>query len=384
MKISIAVHGRFHAFDLAAALLRSGQDVRLLASARATAVSRKFPLERTSILRRHFVLAHAAHIMAGGEPPAFVEARLKQMFGRWAARHHILRQPDVIHCWSGVAEESLRACAGHSFCTVARGSAHIRVQHALLAEEQQRTGRDLGKPSGWIIEREEREYELAHAIVVPSTFARQSFLDAGVPADKVRVVMLATRATGFEAAPDVIAERMRRLRAGGRLRVVYVGMLSFRKGMHDLRAVMKALGGRMDFRMVGPVTPECREFARDAARMARVEAAVPETELSAVYAWGDVFVLPTIEDGFAVVLAQAQAAGLPIITTTNSGGPDIIEAGGQGFIVPIRNAEAMIERLVWCDENREELARMVEALHGHPPRRSWDDAAADFMHAVTP
>jgi glycosyltransferase involved in cell wall biosynthesis len=114
-----------------------------------------------------------------------------------------------------------------------------------------------------------------------------------------------------------------------------------------------------------------------------VQTAVPEVNLPEVYAWGDVFLLPTIEDGFAVVLAQAQAAGLPLIATTNCGAPDIIEGGGQGFIVPVRTPAAIIERLEWCNTNREELARMVERLYEEPPRRSWDDVASDFIRVVS-
>jgi glycosyltransferase involved in cell wall biosynthesis len=383
VRISIAVHGRFHAFDLAAALLRYGADVRLLASARRKTVARKFPLDRTRTFDRHLLLSHAARKIAGGEPPAMIEKRLKQMFGRWAAKQHIAQRPDIVHCWSGIAEETLRACRDRSFCSMARGSAHIRVQHALLSDEQRRTGRTLEMPSSWIIEREEREYELAHAIVVPSSFARDTFLERGVSAGKLRLVPLATRATGFIAPVADITARVRRLRSGGRLRVLYIGMLSYRKGMHDMLDVVRTLSPSMDFRFVGPLLAECSSFAAEATAAARVDGAVPESDLPDVYAWGDVFVLPTIEDGFAVVLAQAQAAGLPIITTTNSGGPDIIHDGGKGFIVPIRDAQSIIDRLIWCNDHRDEVAQMVEALHERPPARSWDDVAQDFVRAMT-
>ncbi len=383
MKISLAVHGRFYALDMAAALLRNGQDVRVLTNARARSVARQFPLERTSMFRLHFVLAHAARTLARGEPPELIEAHLKQMFGRWAARKHIACLPDVIHCWSGVAEESLRACAEHSLCTLARSSAHISTQHRLLEEEEVRTGKTLEKPSGWIIEREEREYELAHVVIVPSRFARETFLQRGVSPDTVKVVSLPQHATGFVATPTAIAARAKRLRAGAPLRVLYVGMLSYRKGMHDMLEVLRELHGAMEFRMVGPLLPECAEFAADASKFGRVEPAVRETNLPDVYSWGDVFLLPTIEDGFAVVLGQAQAAGLPFITTTNSGGPDILAQGGHGFVVPVRSPQAIVERLLWCDDNREQVAQMVEQLHAEPPRRSWDDVAIDFMQAVT-
>ena len=384
MRISIAVHGRFHAFDLAAALLRRGADVQLLTNYPRQAAAHWLPAERVHSYRRHGVLARAARWGARGEPPELVEAALKQMFGRWAARRNRTGASDVVHCWSGIAEESIRACRSQSVCTVARGSAHIRTQYELLAQEQVRTGRSLEKPSDWIMAREEREYELAHRVIVPSDFARRTFLERGAAPARVAVINLAWRARGFEADAPVIQQRVQRLHSGAPLRVLYTGMLSLRKGMHDLRAVLNALGHQMEFRLVGPVLDECRDFAKEAARVARVQDAVPQAELPAVYAWGDVLVLPTIEDGFAVVLAQAQAAGLPIIATTNCGAPDIIAGGGQGFIVPIRNPDALIAQLEWCNEHRSALAQMVERLHTHPPRRTWDDVADDFLRVVGP
>jgi glycosyltransferase involved in cell wall biosynthesis len=305
------------------------------------------------------------------------------MFGRWAAEKNARSRPDIVHCWSGIAEETLRACAGTAICTVARGSAHISTQYSLLAEEEARVGRRLEKPSAWICAREEREYRLAHRIIVPSTFARRTFLEQGIPAERVAVVGLALRAPAFGADARVIEQRLQRLRSGEPLRVLYTGMVSYRKGMHDLQSVIQQLGASMQFRLVGPVLPECAAFVRAVSARAQIDGPVPEPSLAAAYAWGDVFVLPSIEDGFAVVLAQAQAAGLPILTTTNCGGPDIIAGGGQGWIVPIRDPDSMVERLAWCDAQREELAGMIEQLQRQPPTRGWSDAADDFVRVVT-
>ena len=380
-RISIAVHGRFHAFDLAAALLRAGADVQLLTNYPRSKVGRWFPPERTQTLLLHGVLNRLAHRVFDGEPPVMIEAALKRYFGRWAAHEHATYFADVVHCWSGIAEETLRRKAGR-VCTVARGSAHIRAQHDLLMDEERRVGKRLEKPSRWIIEREEREYAMADRIIVPSEFACRTFVEHGISAEKVRIVNLSMRATGFAADAEVIRRRIERVKSGAPLRVVYVGMMSYRKGMHDLSSVLATLGREMEFRLVGPLLPECADFAREAARTATVEAALPEQDLRNVYAWGDVFVLPTIEDGFAVVLAQAQAAGLPILTTTNCGGPDIIANGGQGWVVPIRDSERIIEQLRWCNDNRDAVAGMVEQLNIRPPARDWDDAARDFLQAV--
>ena len=77
--------------------------------------------------------------------------------------------------------------------------------------------------------------------------------------------------------------------------------------------------------------------------------AMPEAQLCEAYEWGDVFIFPTIEDGFATVLAQAYAAGLPILATTNCGAPDFIRQGETGWILPIRAPAEFIEQLEWCD-----------------------------------
>lgn len=381
MKIGIAVHGRFHAFDLAAALLRQGHDVELFTNLPRAKVAQWFPAERTHSALWHGVVSRAANRLAGGEPPAFMEAMLKRAFGRWSAHSTARHRLDVAHSWSGVAEEIMRTRSG-GICSMTRGSAHIVAQDGLLAEEEARTGHKLERPSRWIIEREQREYELADRIIVPSEFARRTFGEQGIT-EKVRVVPLATRTAAFEADAAAIEARVRRIAAGDRLRVLYVGMLSYRKGMHDLGELLKRLHDKMDFRLVGPVLPECSDFVRTAGALATIEPAVPQSALPAMYAWGDVFVLPTIEDGFAVVLAQAQAAGLPIMTTSHSGGPEIIAAGGQGWVTAARDAEATIEQLEWCNEHRTELADMVEALHRQPPRRDWNDVASDFVRAVS-
>ena len=380
-RISIAVHGRFHAFDLAAALLRSGAEVQLLTNYPRHKVSEWFPAERTRSWVTHGVLQRAAQKVFDGEPPASIEAMLKKSFGAWVANELGKYNADVVHCWSGVAEETLRGRVGNT-CTLARGSAHIATQNELLLEEERRTGNRLERPSQWIMEREEREYALADRIIVPSAFAQRTFVQRGVPRDTVRVVNLSLRATGFDPSEGVIQQRLQRLRSGAPLRVLYTGMISYRKGMHDLHRVLESLGKRMEFRLVGPILPECRDFVRAASQLATIQAPVPQRELPDVYAWGDVFLLPTIEDGFAVVLAQAQAAGLPMLCTTNCGGPDIIENGGKGWVVPVRAPDEIVERLRWCDDNREAVATMVEQLHAEPAHRDWDTVARDFLQAV--
>src|SRR5206468_2646181 len=144
-------------------------------------------------------------------------------------------------------------------------------------------------------------------------------------------------------------------------------------------AILRSLGrGRFQFRLIGPVAPEVTKLLAELHPLAEFIPKQPQRELPNWYAWGDLFVFPTIEDGFAVVLAQANASALPILTTTNCSGPDLIREEQTGWVLPIRSPEAFIDRLRWCDIHREELATMVRNIYNNFQPRDWADVAKDF------
>src|SRR5437764_14913100 len=126
------------------------------------------------------------------------------MFSRWALCQ-LWREPwDVIHAWTGVAEEiygdpSIRT----SLRLVMRGSAHIRTQAEILAQEQKRAPCRIDQPSQWMIAREQREYELADQIVVLSSFAYRSFRAEGVPDSKLWLVPLGAETSAFRPSAEV-------------------------------------------------------------------------------------------------------------------------------------------------------------------------------------
>jgi glycosyltransferase involved in cell wall biosynthesis len=105
---------------------------------------------------------------------------------------------------------------------------------------------------------------------------------------------------------------------------------------------------------------------------------VPQAELPRLYDRSDLFLFPTIQDGFAVVLAQAKAAGLPILTTSNSAGGDLITSGVDGWILPIRDPQGFVDRLRWCHEHRGDLAEMTLRVYDRFQPRDWAAVAADF------
>jgi glycosyltransferase involved in cell wall biosynthesis len=378
MKVAIVVHGRFHAFDLARALVERGIDTTVFTNY-PKSVAARFGVPRQHV-RSHVLHGALARLLYSDDLP-FREIRERAahiLFGRWARRALAGGHYDVKHVWSGVAEEAFKSPTAGTRLLM-RGSAHIRTQSELLVTEERRVGGPLPGPTRWMIAREEREYQLADRIIVFSRFARDSFVQQGVPSARIRLLPLGSDLATFRPTEAVAEARRQRILAERPLRILYVGGLTLRKGMWDLVQVARALP-REDFqlRLVGFVSRELRHLRWTLMNSAEVVGKVPQRELREHYDWADIFVFPTLEDGYAVVLAQAVAGGLPIITTTNCSGPDFIEEGHNGWIVPIRSSEAFIERLRWCHANRLELAEMASRVYTAFKPRDWQQVAADF------
>jgi glycosyltransferase involved in cell wall biosynthesis len=85
----------------------------------------------------------------------------------------------------------------------------------------------------------------------------------------------------------------------------------------------------------------------------------------------DVFVLPSIVEGRALVQQEAMACGLPLIATKNAGGDDLIEDGVTGFLVPIRSPEALAEKISWCAANRGSISGMGIAAQRRAAELTW-------------
>jgi glycosyltransferase involved in cell wall biosynthesis len=381
MNIAIVVHGRFHAFDLARELLGRGHQVTVFTNYPGWAVER-FGLSRNSVrsFTAHGILTRLAARTGRLNVIRFFEAPLHRFFGQWAAQMLSHQQYDVVHCWSGISEELLRMPKRTGeLRLLMRGSAHIRTQHRLLIEEEQRVGVPIDRPSRWMIAREEREYALAERILVLSTFARNTFITQNVPAEKLVILPLGVDLTGFRPSEKVVEERCCHILAGEVLRILYTGALSFQKGMWDLAQIICELSyERFHFRLVGPMALELAVLMPEIATRVMLIPKQPQHDLPAQYAKADLFLFPTIQDGFAMVLSQAQASGLPILTTTNCSGADIISIGETGWVLPIRSPEAFIERLRWCDTHREALAAMVRRTYVDFKPRSWANVAEDF------
>lgn len=380
LRIAIVVHGRFHAFDLARELINQGHDVTLFTNYPKRVVEKfGIPQKCVQSFLLHGILSRIIPRLNGAVGTPNFEAFFHTYFSKWVAQNILKQEYNVVHVFSGVAEEIFQALAQKSVLkTLVRGSSHIRTQFQLLLEEEQRTGRTIDKPSEWMIAREEREYQLADTIICLSTFAKQSFIEQNISPTKLRVIPLGTQLEKFRPDKTVIEARYQRIFFAQRLNVLMVGTFSFRKGAYDFVNIATAASDFASFQFVGAIADEAKQLMLDSTTYIKFTSKQPQFELPNFYAEADVFIFTTIEDGYAMVLAQAQAAGLPILTTTNSSGSDIVVEGQTGWVFPIRSSKSFIEQLKWCHEHRQELAQMVWSVYDSFKPKDWTEVAANF------
>jgi glycosyltransferase involved in cell wall biosynthesis len=96
----------------------------------------------------------------------------------------------------------------------------------------------------------------------------------------------------------------------------------------------------------------------------------------------DVFVLPSIVEGRALVQQEAMACGLPVIATKNAGADDLIDEGETGFLVPIRSPEAIAEKIRWCLANRASISGMGIAAQARAAQLTWRGYGEKVLAAI--
>ncbi len=368
-RVGLVAHTPFWMFDHGKELSRRGWDVSLFT---ATPTWRVDPAIAAHI---HIKLGWATWSQALRRLARFglympndwfwrMARRARSEFSGWVARHlNGIEIVDALSSWGAELGAAIHRQGGRYVCS--RGSSHILFQQAILEEEYARWS--CPKPDGfpeWLVEREVAEYESADAIAVPSRFVLRTFLEHGVPADKLHLCPYGVNLSFFS----------RQRREDDRFRVLFVGSVSIRKGIGYLLEAVRPLVQRnlLDLWLVGAVSPEARDLVARNRDLLTHQGFVPPTWLATTYSQGSVLVLPSVEEGLGRVQVEAMACGLPVIATTNTGIADLLTDGQEGFIVPIRDIRAIRDRLEWMLAQPAERERMGEAaLQRVASRGGW-------------
>ena len=367
MKVTVSVFGRFHAFYLAYQLHRRGHLDRLITTyPKFEVVKYGIPKSRTVSLRK----LEAVNRLWLGAPEKLrshvdLDFHLHEWFDR-SAEKHVSPAIDLYVGWSGFSERGLLRARTQGACTIVRrGSAHIESQQDILREEYEKYGLPARLPDARIVEKEMREYEIADYISVPSSFAMRTFLSKGFPPAKLLKTPLGVDLSEFQPQPK--RDRV--------FRVVFAGRLELQKGVQYLLQAFAELKLRdAELWLIGSRLDEFAPFLdRYRGSYTHIDH-VPQPKLREYYSQCSVFVLPSVQDGFGIVLPQAMACGLPVICTTNTAGEDLVTNGVEGFVVPVRDIAALKDKLLYLYENQDIRAEMgASALRKVASGLTWDE-----------
>ncbi len=340
MKINIAVVGRFHAFNLAKELQSKNLLNKLITTYPKTVVSKwnikkelikdeifleiirryqnKIPFIKNSYLNTFVIKSHAIN------------------------SSKYLKECDIFVGWSGSSLETLIEAKKLKKVTILeRGSSHYNYQMKILSE----INKDfIPNYDSW--QRELLEYELADYISIPSSFVKRTFIENGIPEKKLLVNAYGVNLTEFKQIE----------KKDNIFRIIFCGSMSIQKGSHLLLQAFHELNlSNCELLHLGSVQNEMKKYLKKYKRDNLIlKGHQPQNKLYEFYSQGSVFVIPSLQEGMAMVQLQAMACGLPLICSTNTGGDDLITKDGEeGFVIPIRDVEAIKEKILYLYNNQD-------------------------------
>jgi glycosyltransferase involved in cell wall biosynthesis len=221
--------------------------------------------------------------------------------------------------------------------------------------------------------RKDQELQLADLVIVPSEFVRSTLLAHQATSVPIAVVP-------FGSPPPLAAPPAARL--SGPLRVLYVGSLGQRKGLSYALDAVALLGVQVSLTLIGrPTSNECAPLKAALQRHRWIET-LPHPQILEQMRQHDVLLLPSLFEGYALVISEALSQGLPVITTAHSGGTTSVRDGIEGFIVPIRSTAAIAERLQQLVDDRDQLAAMRQHCLHRAAELSWAGYEQGLRRAV--
>ena len=230
------------------------------------------------------------------------------------------------------------------------------------------------------------DYQLADAIDVPSLFVKRSFVERGFSEDRLVYAPYGVDLGTFQPMD---------LPRDNRFRVIFAGSLTLRKGIGYLKqGFLSADIPNAELWFVGGETDESDRLLKDTNDHICMLGHVPQSQLSQIYAQADVFLLPSIEEGLAMVQTQALACRFPLISTTNTGGEDLLRRSGEepiqvdedilqypaGFVIPIRRPDCIARclQLLYRDDNLRDKMRL-QALTISQRKMDWSHSADELV-----
>lgn len=287
----------------------------------------------------------------------------------YLSSHHC----DIFHGWTHESLRSLKVAKSQGILSIIdRGYSHPKFSDKILNEEFDIYGVPRRKHAtpAWLrpfdhLRREQEEaieeFNTADYVFVNSPFCYETFVNEGF--QKGKLVMLPR---GFDPKTYQPAPQKDKI-----FRAIFVGQLLVRKGLkYLLEAWVRLNLPHAELLLVGNLMDEVRSTVEPYLSRHDIRHIGFVPDPAAAYNSSTVFVFPSIDEGSAKVTYEAMACGLPVIVTHNAGSLAI--DGEDGFIIPIRSVEALMEKLLFFYEHRDAALEMGKTARRHIESYTWD------------
>lgn len=286
-------------------------------------------------------------------------------FDQWTANLLRKREPKAVVCYDSSSIRTFREAKSiGAVCILDQSIADIRTGLKILREEVEAQPDFADSMDTALMDALEQrcaaEPEAADVILAGSTFVKGCLQENGVSPAKIVVVP-------YGADIDVFAPEPRKV--DGPFRILFVGQLSQRKGIkYLLEAVRQLRLPRCELTLVGGIVGSGEGLIPYRSNFKWIPN-VPHHEVHHQFTNADIFVYPSLFEGSAIAIYEALASGLPVITTPNSG--SVVRDGMEGFVLPIRDVDALKEKILLLYTDLELRQMMSRAARKRARQFTW-------------
>jgi glycosyltransferase involved in cell wall biosynthesis len=298
------------------------------------------------------------------------------LVNRWIETLAPSSKSAILHCFNGLTTDAMRAAKRRSWITVLEITLPVVVYDLVEAERQRLDFENGGRfpKAAAEAEKKQREinkqivsdYRAADYLIAQSWLTVDYLLRLGIPPQRIVLLPLGTDTSKFQSIIKQITSRP--------FRVLFVGSLGIRKGLHHLLEVWRQLdlpnaelilAGSIDKRQFGD------QLLEKYKGIFRWLGFVAQEDLPKLYQDSDIFAFPSLAEGSTMVMHEAMASGLPCVITTNVG--CTLRDGVEGFVIPVGDIDALKDRILQLYHSPELRRTMGAAARMRASQFTWEE-----------
>lgn len=200
----------------------------------------------------------------------------------------------------------------------------------------------------------DREIESSQYFLAASNIVKKSLIYCGAKEEQIYIIPYGVDREKF----SFVSKK----EITGTLKLVFVGQVNYRKGIHHICKVVKEMGNAVELFLAGPFDSESKIYEKykncDNIHFCGF---VTRDKLAGLYNDCDVFVFPTLGEGYGLVILEALSCGVPCIVSNLAGGDDAIVNGENGFVFNAGDDNDLKKKIEWFIEHPGKIERMSYA-----------------------